>query len=68
MDPELLEILRDALSTRLRREELQRALGRAVRRRSLGFDKYVETMSALRSHAEKRGLTLEEAAEELLSR
>ncbi|MCJ7606254.1 MAG: hypothetical protein MUO94_00210 [Thermoplasmata archaeon] len=68
MDPELLEILRDALSTRLRREELQRALGRAVRRRSLGFDKYVETMSELRSHAEKRGLTLEEAAEELLSR
>jgi hypothetical protein len=68
MDPELLEVLREALSTRLRREELERAVGRAVRRRSLGFDRYIQIMSELRSHSEKRGLSLEGAAEDLVSR
>ncbi len=67
MDPELLEVLREALSTRLKREELERAVGRAVRRNSLGFDKYIQIMSEVRSISEKKGVSLEEAAESLVS-
>ena len=56
-----IEILRDAHRTRQRKEPVERAVGRAVRRRDLGFDAYIRLMSELREFAASRKVDLDVA-------
>lgn len=65
MDPESVSIVREAVRTRLRDETIERAVGRAVRRRGMDFSRYIQVMSDLRDLAGERKVTLEEAAEGL---
>ncbi|MGQ9587163.1 MAG: hypothetical protein ACUVT7_02105 [Thermoplasmata archaeon] len=66
MDPEHLDILREALSIRQRKEEFERAIGRAVRRRNLDFRTYVQVVGELREKARENDLGLDEMARRLL--
>lgn len=66
MEPELLDVLREALEKRQRKEELERSIGRALRRRGLGFDAYVSMTSELRELARLRRTDLDGAAAVLL--
>ncbi len=68
MDPELLDVLREAVQTRQRKEELERAIGRALRRHDLEFKAYVQIMSELRELAKADKLSVEEAADRLLGK
>ena len=65
MDPDTVSIVKEAVSTRLRNETVERAIGRTVRRRGLDFSRYIQVMSALRELAVERGVTADEAAEGL---
>ena len=67
MEPELLDVLREAAKTRQRKEELERAIGRTLRRRSLDFKVYVQIMSELRGIAGADMISLDEAAAKLLA-
>jgi hypothetical protein len=67
MDPEDVDILREAVQTRQRKEELERAVGRAVRRRNLDFQKYVRVVADLRDLAASKKISVEEAVAILLS-
>jgi hypothetical protein len=67
MDPEDVDILREAVQTRQRKEELERAVGRTVRRRNLDFQKYVRVIADLRDLAAGKKISLEEAVTYLLS-
>jgi len=62
LDQQLLEILREAVRTRQRKEELERSIGRAVRRHDLDFRVYVQIVDELREMVHERGTTLELAA------
>ncbi len=62
MDPDTVSIVKEAVSTRLRNEAIERAIGRTVRRRGLDFSRYIQVMSALRELAVERGVTADEAA------
>ena len=66
MDSESLAILREARDTRQRKETVERALGRAVRRRGLDFQAYVRLMSELRAFSEKKKLSLDDALAAIL--
>jgi hypothetical protein len=60
------ELLKEALDIRLRKEELEHALGRVLRKRGLDFERYVLITSALRAERRKdEGLN--EAALRLIS-
>lgn len=65
MDPDSVSVIKEAVSTRLRDETIERAVGRTVRRRGLDFSRYIQVMSALREVAVERKVTPEEAAEAL---
>lgn len=65
MDSDTLSIVKEAVSTRLRNEAIERAIGRTVRRRGLDFSRYIQVMSALRELAVEHGVTADEAAEGL---
>ena len=65
MDPDTVSIVKEAVSTRLRNEAIERAIGRTVRRRGLDFSRYIQVMSALRELAVERGVTADEVAEVL---
>lgn len=67
MEPELLDVLREAFETRQRKEEFDRSVGRALRRRNMGFDAYVKMTSELRELAGKKGVSLDDAAREILA-
>lgn len=67
MEPELLDILREAVKTRQRKEELERAVGRTLRRRNLDFGIYVQIMSELRGIAGSDKISVDEAAAKLLA-
>jgi len=67
MEPELLEILREAVETRQRKEELERSIGRALRRHELDFKIYVKMTSELREMTEREGISFEDAARRVLS-
>jgi len=66
MDSELLGILKEALETRQRKEELDRAVGRAVRRRNLEFKIYIQIMIEVREFANAEGIDKDEAARMLV--
>jgi hypothetical protein len=65
MDPEAVSIVQEAVRIRLRNETIERAIGRAVRKRGLDFSRYVQVMSDLRDLAKERKATSDEVAEGL---
>jgi uncharacterized protein with ATP-grasp and redox domains len=67
MEPALLDILREALATRQRKETLERAIGKAVRRNNLDFGVYVKITSELRELSKKGQVDPEDIAESLVS-
>ena len=67
MEPALLDILREALANRQRKETLERAIGKAVRRNNLDFGVYIKITSELRELAEKGQLDSEGIAKTLAS-
>lgn len=62
LDSELLEILAEAVKTRQRKEELERAIGRAVRRNNLDFKIYIRIVDELREVMGRKKISLESAA------
>lgn len=67
MEPALLDVLREALANKQRKETLERAIGKAVRRNDLDFGVYIKITSELRELAEKRQLDPEDVAKGLVS-
>jgi hypothetical protein len=67
MEPALLAVLSEAVKTRQRKEELERSVGRALRRREMDFKFYVQMMSELRGVARSDEISLDDAAKKLLS-
>ena len=67
MEPTLLDVLSEAVKTRQRKEELERSVGRALRRRDMDFKVYVLIMSELRDVAARESISMDEAAKRLLS-
>jgi len=67
MEPMLLDVLSEAVKTRQRKEELERSIGRALRRRDMDFEIYVQIMSELRDVAARESISLDGAAKKLLS-
>lgn len=67
MEPALLDILRESLATRQRKETLERAIGRAVRRSNLDYSVYIKIMSELRELSEKGHADPEDTAKKLVS-
>jgi hypothetical protein len=67
MEPAFLEVLSEAIETRQRKEELERSIGRVLRRRNMDFRIYVQITSELRESAQKDGISIDEAALRLLS-
>lgn len=67
MEPALLDILREALANRQRKETLERAIGKAVRRNDLDFGVYVKIMSELRETSLKEHRTPEDIAKSIVS-
>ena len=67
MEPALLDILREALATKQRKETLERAIGKAVRRNNLDFGVYIKITSELRELSEKGKVSPEDIAENLVS-
>jgi hypothetical protein len=67
MEPALLDILREALATKQRKETLERAIGKAVRRSNLDFGVYIKIMSELREMSDKEDRTLEDIAKNIVS-
>jgi uncharacterized protein with ATP-grasp and redox domains len=68
MEPALLDILREALATRQRKETLERAIGKAVRRNNLDFGVYIKITSELRELSKKGQVDPEDIAESLVSK
>ena len=48
-----LELLKQALDVKLRKEEVEHALGRVLRNRGLDFDRYVLITSEVRASRQK---------------
>ncbi len=68
MEPALLDILREALAAKQRKETLERAIGKAVRRNNLDFGVYIKIISELREMANKEQKTPEEIAKNVVSK
>jgi len=68
MEPGLLEILREAVETKQRKEDLNRSIGRALRRHNKEFEAYVKMTSELRESARKKGCSIDVAAAEILAK
>jgi hypothetical protein len=66
MDKERLGVLREAQRIRQRKEDLERAIGRAVRKSGHDFQYYVETVSELRVLSASRGVSIDQVTESLL--
>jgi hypothetical protein len=67
MEPELIDVLREAVRIRHRKEELERAIGRALRRREMDFDAYVRLVSELREGAAVSKVSVEDFAKKVLA-
>jgi len=66
MDSERLGILKEAFEIRQRKEDLERALGRTVRRRNQEFKVYLEIVAELREAAIRDKTTIDVVASKLL--
>ena len=67
MEPALLDILREALATKQRKETLERAIGKAVRRNNLDFGVYIKITSELREMSNKEHRAPEDIAMTIVS-
>lgn len=67
MEPDLLAILKEAVETRQRKEDLDRSIGRALRRHKMDFKTYVKITSELRELALSKGMSVDGVAKELLA-
>ncbi len=61
------ELLRKAVEKRLRKETLEHALGKELRRAGLGYDVYVSLMSEVRDVALDRKIDVLEAAKTMVT-
>ena len=61
------EVVKEALDSQMRKETFEHAMGRAMRRRGLTYEQYVEVMSQIRETARKSKTKIEEAARFLVS-
>lgn len=68
MDQETVDILRESVEKRLRKESFEGAVGRTVRRRGMDFQRYICVMSELRTYAEGLKLSPEDAVGRLLGK
>ncbi len=68
MDEEHRAVLAEAVSSRLRKEELERAVGRAARKAGKSFRFYIEIVNELREVSRSRKIKLDEAATLLLTK
>jgi len=66
MEPEQLEVIREALEHMRSREEFEQAVGRAARKRGRSFEFYIQLMGEIREHARREGVSVEKAAKRLL--
>jgi len=53
LSPDDLELLKEALDIKLRKEEVEHALGRVLRNKGLGYDRYVHITSEVRASRQK---------------
>jgi hypothetical protein len=60
MDGADIDLLREAVRVRQRKEPLERAIGRAVRNRNLDYSYYIALMSELREAASRDKVSAEE--------
>ncbi len=67
MEPALLDVLKEAIETKQRKEDLDRSLGRALRRHDMGFDVYVKMTSELRELAAKEAVSMDDIAKKILA-
>ncbi len=67
MNQEEMAAVREAIHQQMRKETLERALGRVLRKTDLGFESYVAIMSEIRDLALKNKISVEEAAVILVS-
>ena len=67
MEPALLDILREALANKQRKETLERAIGKTVRRDNLDFGVYIKIISELREMSNKEHRTPEDIAKSIVS-
>lgn len=66
MEAAHLDVLREAVEKRQRKETMERALGRTVRGRGLEFSVYVQIMGDIRDFAKSHDLPEIDAARQLL--
>lgn len=67
MEPDLLEVLREALKTQRGKESFESALGRTVRNHGMDFAVYVRMISELRELVRSSSEDIEGVARALLS-
>ncbi|UCE80607.1 MAG: hypothetical protein JSV94_05490 [Methanobacteriota archaeon] len=65
MEESIKGVLVEAAMTRQRKETVERAVGRAVRRKGMDYSMYIAAMSELRDLATSMSLGVEEALESL---
>jgi len=68
MDNERLEVLEEAQKIRQRKEDMERAIGRALRKTSHDFQYYVALVSELREMAASKGVSIDQVVEGLLAK
>lgn len=68
MEPELLALLREAVDSQQRKEDLERSIGRTLRRHEMNFGMYVKITSELRELAGKKEISIDDVAKELLAK
>jgi hypothetical protein len=66
MEPDHLDILREAVGKRQRKETIERSLGQAVRAAGKDFSVYISIIGEVREFAQKHKLSELDAAVELL--
>ncbi|MDH3364556.1 MAG: hypothetical protein OEM29_00905 [Thermoplasmata archaeon] len=65
MNQSIKEVLIEAARTRQRKEPIERAVGRAVRRRGMDYQFYITAMSNLREMASSKKIKIEDALKTL---
>jgi hypothetical protein len=66
LSPGDLSLLKEALDAKLRKEEVEHALGRVLRKKSMDFERYVLITSEVRASRQKDETT-EECARRLIA-
>lgn len=58
-------LLAEAIETRRKKEDLEKSLGRVLRRKEASFDLYVSIMSKVRDEVRHKKVSMDEAARAL---